>query len=1274
MSNNIRIRTTPNGTDQYVKVKVEQDFDFIEILSLNISQDKAYETFCSDYGVIVGRVIINSGFGVPNAKVSVFIPIDDTDKTNLQISGLYPYQTVNDKNDDGIRYNLLPKESDSQDDCYTPVGTFPAKREVLDNDDMLGVFCKYYKYTTTTNYAGDFMIFGVPLGNYVVHVDADISNIGIASQRPYDLIDQGTPQKFFYSPTKFKEGRNLNSLVQIKSANAAVNVQPFWGDVTNCEIGINRLDIDLNYTIRPSAIFMGSVFGDSAKNSVNKNCRPRKKLGQLCEQETSEGTIEMIRKTIDNQIEEFDVDGGRVIDANGAWAYQIPMNLDYVVTDEFGNLIPSEDPNKGIPTRTRARFRVSMDEGGGTGRLRTRAKYLVPHNPAALSDLDFNFDKTTKDANFVDLYWNKVYSVKSFISKTERAGVSRRAKTYVGIKAVDDCVGDKVPFPFNRTYTKNNILFTIICFILTLIATIVALINTFLCWLRGIKIVGWHPFKSVRPIKIICPSDPDTYWTPGCNGQTVTDYVDCISAVLADQLDLFQLDFYNDWVNGTLYYYLLKYKKKRRGREKFCETYCNDFQGGTGSNSCKTNQLGDTTVNSISDNFTHQFRNGLMVKYNGNLYYPPILLDGSNMKLFPTDIVNLGAVLSCDWQGFPKIVNYLTPTSYKIPPLIQEIDEEDNSIVTGMIQIGNLYVGLFYDINCVGVTFNARQATNIRRQCELNVDIPEVETGAPHATVTINEIYDTSDAIDSATSINRYIRDSFYLLNVDGPEIAAFPPFDPTPLNTPSLGTSFEYDGNINNPTHNDGNAYNSFRNFKFPQGGFPDMGFQSWGNSYYMYFGIIPGKTAYDKLMSKYFTSCIKAVSDDFIIDTTVTNTSTNGSSDGAIAFTFVGGTAPFTYTWTAINYSFGPATATTSGVITGLSAGTYTITAVDSLSTLVVKEVVVNGPQALACGFSLFQTPTTQISNDGSVNITQLIGGTPPYTLTVTGPSSTVTYTNVSLTNSPLTNIGVGTYTFAVTDSSSPLETCSQNLDITTVPLLTLSVDTQDVSCNTTCDGSINPTLSGGQTPYTISVTGPSYSQSGPYIGTDFLNLCVGTYNIIGTDAVGQTVNASVVLTQATPPSINTIGFDNTQQCVTGQTTIRFNIVQGSTPPPYTITYDIDGVINTQTANSNGQNNLVINQTVFTSISVFITDSDGCQSSTISYPKISIQTPTQPLILGGNRVGNLITYAATGGLTPYTYSPVDTLGGNTYTAPNANPVFGTVTDAGGCTESNIF
>ena len=475
MSNSIRIRTTPNGNDNYLKVKLEQDFDFIEILSLKISQEEVYKKFCSDYGVVVGRVSVNNGFGVPNAKVSIFIPITDDDKLNPEIKGFYPYEQVTDKNKYGIRYNLLTKEVDNENPCFTPVGSLPSKREIMDNQLLDEIYCKYYKYTATTNHAGDFMLFGVPVGTYTLHVDADISDIGIASQRPFDLISQGASPKLFTSPTKFKESKNIDSLVQVKTMNAGINVIPFWGDLDECQIGITRMDVPLNHTVKSSAIFMGSIFGDKDKHSINKRCRPRKKLGSLEEQITSEGTIEMIRKTLDNTIEQYPIEnGGKVIDTNGTWAFQIPMNLDYVVTDEFGNLIPSDDETSGIPTRARVRFRVGMDETGGLGRLRTRAKFLIPNNPKSYQELDFDFDENTNDESFVNLFWNKIYSVKNFIPRYQ-TNKTVENRNFVGLKNVDN--GPNTPFPYNRIDTDFSPLFFIICYLVTILTSIIILIN-----------------------------------------------------------------------------------------------------------------------------------------------------------------------------------------------------------------------------------------------------------------------------------------------------------------------------------------------------------------------------------------------------------------------------------------------------------------------------------------------------------------------------------------------------------------------------------------------------------------------------------------------------------------------------------------------------------------------------------------------------------------------------------------------------------------------------
>ena len=472
MSNNtIRIRTTPLGGDKYLKVSLEQEFDFLEVLSLKLSQEDVYREFCSDYGVIAGRITINRGFGIPNAKVSIFIPIDDEDKLDPVKKGLYPYETLNDKDSNNIRYNLLPKESESENGCFTPVGTFFTISEVVDNDNIMEVYEKYYKFTTTTNHAGDFLLFGVPLGNHTLHVDADISDIGVASQRPYDAISQGAPVAKYDTTTKFLYGNNLDKLPQIKSANIGVNVQPFWGDTNSCEIGINRIDLDLNYDIIPSAIFTGGIFGDHSKNSVSKRCRPRKNLGVLNEQITNEGSIRMIRKTLNNDVEEFNVDGGEVIDEFGAWAYQIPLNLDYMVTNEYGDLILTQDSSKGIPTRSRVRFNIGMNDDSSNGRLRTRARYLVPNNPKNAADTDYEFGKKTQDHSFRDIYWNKIYTVSSFIPRFQRNNsfTDNLTRNATGIKNVDDANGNKTVFPFNKVNTETNHLFFIICILLTII-------------------------------------------------------------------------------------------------------------------------------------------------------------------------------------------------------------------------------------------------------------------------------------------------------------------------------------------------------------------------------------------------------------------------------------------------------------------------------------------------------------------------------------------------------------------------------------------------------------------------------------------------------------------------------------------------------------------------------------------------------------------------------------------------------------------------------------
>ena len=88
MGKSFRVRTdvrSGGAKDKNITFELEQNFDLLEILSLSLTQQDVYTRMCSDFGVVIGRVITNGGFGIPNAKVSIFVPLSDEDEQNQVI-------------------------------------------------------------------------------------------------------------------------------------------------------------------------------------------------------------------------------------------------------------------------------------------------------------------------------------------------------------------------------------------------------------------------------------------------------------------------------------------------------------------------------------------------------------------------------------------------------------------------------------------------------------------------------------------------------------------------------------------------------------------------------------------------------------------------------------------------------------------------------------------------------------------------------------------------------------------------------------------------------------------------------------------------------------------------------------------------------------------------------------------------------------------------------------------------------------------------------------
>ena len=528
MPNSYRLRTEP-GVDKDIQVLIEQDFDFLEILSLKITQSEVYARMCSDYGVVVGRVIANNGYGVPNARVSIFIPLSAEDENNPIISTLYPYKTLTDKNVDGYRYNLLPYTASYSN--HTPTGTFPDREDVLINKSLIEVYDKYYKFTVRTNESGDFMIFGVPVGSQTLVMDLDLSDMGPFSLSPQDLIRMGIANETQVNGTKFNSSTNLDSLPQLVNVAKEIEVLPFWGQPEVCQLAITRTDFDLvkeiNLDIEPTAIFMGSLISTTDKELQKKNCKPRNKAGELCRLVTGPGEIVAIRQTIfnDTTVNQYPIleqyfleEGGKVIDENGTWLVDIPMNLDYIITDEFGNQVISNDPKKGIPTKAKYRFKIKWQQSEKVSEPVKRGYFLVPNireywngtsDPGASSSdvqksyafsLDWNdyVDPTSAincDDTFYEFKYNKVYTISQLITEYRNGTLNGR---YIGIKNITDdtCQSENNPFPANDGIFRFDVLYLLFLILMYILKPIIYSLTV---TMHLIKFVIWYYLASILP-------------------------------------------------------------------------------------------------------------------------------------------------------------------------------------------------------------------------------------------------------------------------------------------------------------------------------------------------------------------------------------------------------------------------------------------------------------------------------------------------------------------------------------------------------------------------------------------------------------------------------------------------------------------------------------------------------------------------------------------------------------------------------------------------------
>ena len=200
------------------------------------------------------------------------------------------------------------------------------------------------------------------------------------------------------------------------------------------------------------------------------------------------------------------------------------------------------------------------------------------------------------------------------------------------------------------------------------------------------------------------------------------------------------------------------------------------------------------------------------------------------------------------------------------------------------------------------------------------------------------------------------------------------------------------------------------------------------------------------------------------------------NGASTGSIDLSVTGGTSPYSYAWS---------NGRTTQDITGLAAGTYTVTATAQGGCTATLSVTITQP---AVAIAIAETHTNVScngGNNGSIDITAS-GGTAPYTYAWSGGA----------TSEDRSGLSAGTYTVTVKDANNC--TLAKSITVTEPTAITLTESHVNVACNGASTGSINLTVSGGTSPY-------QYLWSNNATSEDLSGIPAGTYSVVVQDANG-------------------------------------------------------------------------------------------------------------------------------------------------------------------------
>jgi large repetitive protein len=293
-------------------------------------------------------------------------------------------------------------------------------------------------------------------------------------------------------------------------------------------------------------------------------------------------------------------------------------------------------------------------------------------------------------------------------------------------------------------------------------------------------------------------------------------------------------------------------------------------------------------------------------------------------------------------------------------------------------------------------------------------------------------------------------------------------------------------------------------------------------------------------------------------------------GDNGGAFEFTISGYTGPYTYevfdsTNTSVNGVVSSNTSISPEVVTGMLAGNYTVVVTETASPFCTStsNVITIATPASALALVALETSNVTCDNDKGTITAVASGGWGSYEYELTG-AATVPFSP----NGIFRDLSAGTYNVNVRDAGGCIATDGLTLVIPPPITATVSANTTLLSCFDDSNATITITnVLGGQGnnyTYTLNMTAPTVTSSGPQSNPVFSGLRAGTYTVDISDGY-NCVFTSLPITIIEPSPVQALLVKETSQTCLTSTELTLSATGGTGTYEYSSDANFVSIIGT-------------------------------------------------------------------------------------------------------------